>query len=107
MGGLIRRQPLGATGAGIVIIMVLMAIFADFITVFDPELNDFENMLLPPGAPFYLGSDQFGRDILTRIIYGARTALFVGLVAAATGAIPGLVLGVASAYFGGRFDLLV
>ncbi len=107
MGGLIRRQPLGAAGAGIVISMVLMTIFADFITVFDPELNDFENMLLPPGDPFYLGTDQFGRDILTRIIYGARTALFVGLVAAFTGAILGLVLGVASAYFGGRFDLLM
>ena len=107
MGGLIRRQPLGAAGLGIVILMVLMAVFADFITVFDPELNAFEDMLLPPGAPFYLGTDQFGRDILTRIIYGSRTALFVGLIAASVGAVLGLVLGVASAYFGGRFDLLV
>ena len=107
MVGLIRRQPLGAAGLGIVILMVLMAVFADFITVFDPELNAFEDMLLPPGAPFYLGTDQFGRDILTRIIYGSRTALFVGLIAASVGAVLGLVLGVASAYFGGRFDLLV
>jgi len=103
---LIRRQPLGAAGAGIVIVMILMAAFADFITVYDPELNAFEDMLLPPGDRYFLGTDQFGRDVLTRIIFGARTALLVGFAAATMGAVAGLVLGVASAYFGGRFDLL-
>ena len=102
---LIRRQPLGAFGAGIVIAMILMAAFADFITVYDPELNKFEDMLLPPGDQYFLGTDQFGRDLLTRIIYGSRTALLVGFSAATMGAVFGLVLGVASAYFGGRFDL--
>jgi len=103
---LIRRQPLGAFGAGIVIVMILTALFADYITVYDPELNAFEDMLLPPGDRFFLGTDQFGRDLLTRIIYGSRTALLVGFSAATMGAVAGLVLGVASAYFGGRFDLL-
>jgi peptide/nickel transport system permease protein len=103
---LIRRQPLGAFGAGIVIAMILMAFFADFITFYDPELNKFEDMLLPPGDQYFLGTDQFGRDVLTRIIYGARTALLVGFAAAFMGAFIGLILGVASAYFGGRFDLL-
>ncbi|MEE9317848.1 MAG: ABC transporter permease [Rhodospirillales bacterium] len=102
---MIRRQPLGAAGFGIVIAMFLMAAFADFITVYDPELNAFEDMLTPPGDQFFLGTDQFGRDVLTRIIYGARTALLVGFSAAFMGAFTGLVLGVASAYFGGRFDL--
>ncbi|MCH7935635.1 MAG: ABC transporter permease [Proteobacteria bacterium] len=86
--------------------MILMAVFADFVTIYDPELNAFEVMLTPPGDLFFLGSDQFGRDVLTRIIYGARTALFVGFSAAFMGAFAGLVLGVASAYFGGLFDLL-
>ena len=63
-------------------------------------------MLVPPSADFWFGTDAFGRDILTRIIYGARTALFVGFTAAFVGATAGLVLGVASAYFGGLFDLI-
>jgi len=70
-------------------------------------LNDFEVMLTAPGDKFFFGTDQFGRDVLTRIIYGSRTALFVGLTAAFFGSVIGLVLGVASAYFGGRFDLLL
>ena len=104
--GLIRRQPLGAAGAFIVIIMILMAILANFIAPFDPIGNNFEYMLTPPGAEFWLGTDEFGRDILSRLIYGSRTALFVGFTCAFVGAFAGLVLGVASAYFGGRFDLL-
>jgi peptide/nickel transport system permease protein len=103
---LIRRQPLGAAGLFIVLAMIFMAVFADFLSSYDPELNAFENMHLPPGAEHWLGTDQFGRDILSRIIYGARTALIIGFVAAFVGATLGLVLGVASAYFGGRFDLI-
>lgn len=103
---LIRRQPLGAVGGAIVLTFILMSLFAPWITSFDPVENNFEHMLSPPGEAFWLGTDQFGRDILTRIIYGARTALFVGLVSAFTGATTGLVLGVASAYFGGLFDLI-
>ncbi len=104
--GLVRRQPLGAIGALIVVVMIFMAVFADVIAPYDPEANSFENMFTPPGLQFLLGSDDFGRDILSRIIFGARTALYVGFVAASIGATVGLVLGVASAYFGGWFDLL-
>ena len=103
---LMRRQPLGTAGAFIVILMVLMAVFADFIAPYNPVLAAFEKMHLPPSAEFWLGSDQFGRDMLSRLIYGARTALIVGFVSASIGATVGLVLGVASAYFGGRFDLI-
>ena len=87
--------------------MTFLAIFAESLTVYDPVLNDFEVMLTAPGEKFFFGTDQFGRDVLTRIIYGSRTALFVGLTAAFFGSVIGLVLGVASAYFGGRFDLLL
>ena len=104
---LIRKQPLGAAGGAIVVIMILMAIFAELLTVFDPELNDLEHMLMPPDDVFWLGTDQFGRDSLTRIIFGARTALLVGFTCAMVGATLGLVLGVASAFFGGMFDLIV
>ncbi len=103
---LVRKHPLGAAGAAIVIAMILTAIFADYITVYDPEAVKFEDMLRAPDGQYFLGTDHFGRDVFTRLIYGARTALFIGLTAGFLGATIGLVLGVASAYFGGRFDLI-
>ena len=103
---LIRNQPLGAVGLFVVLAMIFMAVFANYLTGIDPEENDFANMLMAPGFDFLLGTDQFGRDILTRLIYGARTALFVGFAASFIGSFAGLVLGVMSAYFGGTFDLI-
>jgi peptide/nickel transport system permease protein len=102
-----RKQPLASFGALIVIAMIIMAVFADVITSVDPEENNLEFMLTAPGEMFFLGTDQFGRDLLTRIIFGARTALFVGFTCAIVGSTFGLVLGVASAYFGGMFDLII
>ena len=101
-----RKQPLGAAGGFVVLVMIFMAVFAELIAPYDPEANSFEFMLVGPSADFLLGTDQFGRDLLSRIIYGARTALYVGFVSAFLGATAGLVLGVASAYFGGKIDLL-
>ncbi len=103
---LIRRQPLGAAGGFIVLVMILAAIFADFIAPYDPVINQYDRIHLAPSLANLMGTDQFGRDILSRIIYGARTALFVGFTCAFVGATSGLVLGVASAYFGGYFDLI-
>ncbi len=105
-GQLCRQQPLGAAGGLIVLVMLLATVFANVLSPYDPEAASFEHMLVPPSADFWFGTDAFGRDILTRIIYGARTALFVGFTAAFVGATVGLVLGVASAYFGGLFDLI-
>ncbi len=103
---LVRKQPLGAAGAFIVIIMGVAAIFADVITPYNPVANNLASMLQAPDASHWMGTDEFGRDILTRVIYGARTALSIGLTAAFLGATGGLILGVASAYFGGIFDLI-
>ena len=101
-----RRQPLGAVCGLILVIIILVALFADVVAPYDPELNDFANMLTPPGEQFLLGTDQFGRDVFSRIIYGAQTALLVGFTAAFFGSFLGLVLGVTSAYLGGWFDLV-
>ena len=101
-----KRQPLGAASAAVLVGIILVAVFADFVAPYDPTLNDFANMLTAPGAEFLLGTDQFGRDVLSRIIYGAQTALFVGFTAAFFGSTIGLVLGVTSAYLGGLFDLI-
>lgn len=102
----IRRNPLGAIGGVIVLLMILMATFAGLITGQDPTLNDFGVMLEAPSFEHLLGTDQYGRDLYTRIVYGARTALLVGFLASLVGAVIGLVLGVTSAYFGGTFDLI-
>ena len=102
---LIRKQPFGAFAASVVLTMLLVGLFAPYIAPYDPIEVAFENMLLPPGADFLLGTDQFGRDILSRLLYGARTALFVGFTGAFVGSTIGLVLGVTSAFMGGRFDL--
>ncbi|MEK9724981.1 MAG: ABC transporter permease [Rhodospirillaceae bacterium] len=104
---LTRKQPLAAGGGLIVIAMILMAIFAEAITVYNPIENNLEFMLTPPDSVYWLGTDQFGRDLVTRIIFGARTALMVGFTCAIVGATLGLILGVASAYLGGVFDLVV
>ena len=101
-----KKNPLGAFGLVVVIVMVFMALFADVITWHDPVDISFEDMLVVPSWEFLLGTDQLGRDIFSRIVYGARTALLVGITASVVGAFIGLVLGVASAYFGGTFDLL-
>jgi peptide/nickel transport system permease protein len=100
------QNPLGAVGAAVVFVMIFMAAFADFVTLHDPTRNNFGSMLEAPNAEYWLGTDQYGRDLYTRIVYGARTALLVGFVSAFVGATLGLILGVASAYFGGRFDLI-
>ncbi len=101
-----RRQPLGAAGGFIVVVMIVAAGLADVIAPYDPVVNQYDRIHMAPNLANWLGTDQFGRDILSRIIYGARTALFVGFACAFVGATSGLVLGVASAYFGGYFDLI-
>ena len=103
---LVFRNPLGAAGALVVLIMIVMAILAEVIAPFDPELNEYERMLMGPNLINLFGTDQFGRDIFSRIVFGARTALFVGFVSAFIGSTLGLILGVSSAYFGGKFDLI-
>jgi peptide/nickel transport system permease protein len=100
------HQPLGAASAVAVVLMILVALVAPQIAPYDPVTNHYESMELAPSAEFWLGTDQFGRDLLSRVIWGARTALFIGFTSAILGSTLGLVLGVASAYFAGWFDLL-
>jgi peptide/nickel transport system permease protein len=100
-----RRRPLGAAGGAVVILLIVVALSADVIAPYNPVRVDFGAMLTRPNAAHWLGTDAFGRDVLTRLIYGSRTALLVGFVAAVVGSTFGAILGVGSAYFGGRIDL--
>jgi peptide/nickel transport system permease protein len=100
-----RRQPLGTFGMVIVVIMAIAGLCAEWIAPYSPTANDFAAMTEAPSWAHWLGTDQFGRDLLSRIIYGARTAMIVGFSCAIIASVAGLVLGVGSAYFGGRLDL--
>jgi len=100
-----RRRPLGAAGAAVVVFLFLLALSAELIAPYNPVAVDFGAMLSRPGAAHWLGTDAFGRDVLTRLIYGSRTALMVGFGAAVVGSTLGAILGVGSAFFGGKVDL--
>jgi peptide/nickel transport system permease protein len=103
----VLQQPLGAAGMLVVIVMAGAAIFAPWVAPYDPLAIDYGAMLASPSAEHWLGTDSFGRDVLSRIIYGARTALAVGFLASFLGSTIGAVIGVISAYFGGKIDLVV
>ncbi len=103
----VRRQPLGTFGMALTLVVAIAGLGADWLAPYNPTANDFAAMTEPPSWAHWLGTDQFGRDQLSRIIFGARTALIVGLSSALIGGFSGLVLGVGSAYFGGRIDLTV
>lgn len=102
-----RQRPLGAIGAIIILVMAVLAASANVLAPYDPLATDYAAMLSAPRGEHWLGTDAFGRDVLSRIIYGSRTALMVGLGASLIGATFGALIGVASAYFGGRVDLIV
>jgi peptide/nickel transport system permease protein len=97
-GRFCRRQPLGTFGLVLVLVMFAAAMLAGWIAPFDPEENDFNAMMEAPSWLHLLGTDQLGRDIFSRLVFGARTALTVGFSAAIAGGLIGLVLGVSSAF---------
>jgi peptide/nickel transport system permease protein len=102
-----RQRPLGAIGGAVVLLNIAVALTANALAPYDPLATDYAAMLARPGMAHWLGTDAFGRDVLTRILYGSRTAMLVGFSCALMGATSGTVIGVASAYFGGRIEMLV
>jgi peptide/nickel transport system permease protein len=102
-----RRELLGTFGLLLVLLIAVTGIFAELFAPYNPTANDFGAMMEAPSTAHLLGTDQFGRDLLSRIIFGARTAMIVGLTSALLGGVAGLVLGVGSAYFGGTADLIL
>jgi peptide/nickel transport system permease protein len=100
-------QPTGAFGLGVILVMVVAAIFADIVAPYDPVAVDFGAMLAPPSLQHPFGTDAFGRDVFSRIIYGARTALAVGFLSAITGCTIGAIIGIVAAFFGGKVDMVI
>lgn len=100
----IKVQPLGVIGFLIILVYAVCAVGAGWIAPYDPEEIDFAAMLGAPSAEHLFGTDQYGRDVFSRIVYGARTALAVGILSAMFGCTVGALIGAASGYFGGRID---
>ena len=103
----VSTKPLGAVGAAIILAMMFVAFFARAMAPYDPYVGDYAQQFTRPSAEHWFGTDEFGRDIMSRIMHGARIALFVGFAASFAGCTIGLLLGVTSAYVGGKLDLLL
>lgn len=100
-------QPLGAAGLVVIVVMFIAGVFSEIVSPYDPLAVDYGAMLAAPSWDHWMGTDAFGRDVLSRVIYGARTALAVGFLSSFLGSTIGAVIGVASAYFGGRIDMAI
>ena len=103
--GFARRNTLSAAGGIVGLLIVVMALTAPWVAPQDPLKTNFRHMNKPPDAESLFGTDQVGRDTLSRVIYGARTSLFVAFSAVLLGTTVGSLWGVACGYLGGRFDL--
>src|SRR5712691_6068415 len=105
-GAFARRNPISVVGGIVGLLIVVVAVAAPLIAPFDPLKTDFRRMTKAPDALHYFGTDQVGRDTLSRVIYGARTSLVVAFASVLLGTTVGSLWGVASGYLGGRFDLV-
>lgn len=101
----IRKNPLGAAGGLLMILLVLGAVFAEVLATHNPVRTS-TRVLAPPGAEFWLGTDNLGRDLWSRVVYGSRISLVVGLASTLLGALVGGLVGLVSGYVGGKTDLV-
>ena len=102
-----KRKPLGAVGGIVFLVLVVCALLAPVISPYEPTETHSRDVYAAPSQTYPLGTDQVGRDILSRLFWGARISLYVGIVSVAIGISLGSLLGVTSAYFGGVLDLLI
>lgn len=102
-----RAKPMGAIGGAVLLIMALVAVFAPWIAPYSPTATNQREALEPPSLQHLFGTDQFGRDVFSRVVYGARVSLFVGLGVTAATLILATIIGMCSAYFGGALDYFV
>jgi len=105
LAGFARRNSLSAAGGVVGLLIIAMAVTAPWVAPLDPLKTNFRRMNRPPDAQSLFGTDQVGRDTLSRVIHGARTSLFVAFAAVLMGTTVGSLWGVACGYLGGRFDL--
>ncbi len=102
----LARNPRIIVGGGLVTFLILMALTAPWISPYDPIAVDVQQALEPPGGAHWLGTDDLGRDVLSRVIWGSRISLSVGVIAVGIGFSLGVSIGLAAGYLGGMFDLI-
>lgn len=107
IGRLFRDKPLGAFGFVICVIFLFCGIFADVLAPYGYNQISPVNRLKPPGERFWLGTDNLGRDVLSRCLYGAQLSVIIGLSAAALATVVSVFIGVVSGYLGGKFDMVM
>jgi ABC-type dipeptide/oligopeptide/nickel transport system permease subunit len=107
LGHFAKRKPLGAFGGIIAIVLIVVAIFAPLIATHDPTETNSAYVFASPGSDLLLGGDQLGRDVFSRLVYGARISLEAGILSVLFGITTGAFIGIVSAYFGGKTDLIV
>ncbi|MDR7387843.1 MAG: ABC transporter permease subunit [Armatimonadota bacterium] len=103
----LRRSRSAMLGLGVLVVFATCGVLAPWIAPYDPYASDLENSLKPPSSRHWLGTDELGRDLLSRILYGARLSMVIGTIAVAIGVVLGVPLGLLSGYLGGWFDLVV
>src|SRR2546422_27680 len=101
-----RRNPRMILGGALVFIWLFLAAFAPLVAPYDPIKVNVADSLLPPSGAHFLGTDDLGRDVLSRVIWGSRVSLSVGVISVSIGFLLGVSLGLAAGYLGGTFDLL-
>lgn len=94
-------------GAAIFLLVVLMAVFAPLLVVHDPMAQNILHRLKGPSAQFWMGTDAYGRDIYSRLLYGARISLIIGVVAIASAMVIGSAIGILAGYYGGKIDVVI
>lgn len=102
-----KKNPLAMTGVAVILIIVLAAIFAPLICPYDPYTQDLRNALAKPSAEHILGTDTYGRDLFTRIVYGARISLIIGLIPSIIAIIIGTVMGLMAGFLGKTADFII
>ena len=102
-----RQNKMAVLSAMLLILLVLSAVFAPVLTPYDPVIGDISQRLQPPSGAHWLGTDEMGRDVLTRLLYGARVSLAVGVVPTLISMAIGIVIGMISGYFGGKIDYIL
>jgi peptide/nickel transport system permease protein len=103
----LRRNPRMIVGGAIVLAWLFVAIFAPWVAPYDPIKVNVTDSLIPPGPGHWLGTDDLGRDVLSRVMWGARVSLSVGVISVSIGLLVGTSVGLAAGYLGGKFDLFI
>lgn len=100
----LKKNPLALFGLFLITVLILVAIFADVIAPYEIDTQHLTRRFAAPGREFFFGTDEFGRDIFSRIVLGSRYSLYIGVVAASLSAVVGIIIGSVAGYYGGKFD---